>query len=322
MATKSDKTTCPICGKEDVISRAHATKDVFSYECPVCGTYAMVGITRVKLQGLPPEDKTKVSAVIRERNIHEIPMVTIVSGSPGERTSNGPVVRIEDILNTFPRTVSDRLDRALKNIYRLTRHPSARILLSPMNDYPVLFAENDAAFLFFRNALKDTGLIEVDNTVPDLGIMLTVQGWNRIAELGRQRVGRDSKQAFVAMWFDSSLDKAYTDGFEKATKAAGYEPLRVDLKEHNEKICDVIIAEIRKNRLMVADFTGQRSGVFFEAGYALGLDIPVIWTCREDQKHKLKRHFDTRQYNHVLWKNESDLYEKLRRRIEAMVPVE
>ena len=94
----------------------------------------------------------------------------------------------------------------------------------------------------------------------------------------------------------------------------------MDLKEHNEKICDAIIAEIRRSRFVVADFTGQQSGVFFEAGYALGLDIPVIWTCREAQKHELERHFDTRQYNHILWTDEADLYESLRRRIEATIP--
>ncbi len=36
-------------------------------------------------------------------------------------------------------------------------------------------------------------------------------------------------------------------------------------------------------RFMIADFTGHRGGVYFEAGFAHGLGIPVIWTCREDQ---------------------------------------
>ena len=94
--------------------------------------------------------------------------------------------------------------------------------------------------------------------------------------------------------------------------------MRMDLKEHNQKICDAIIAEIRRSRFLVADFTGHRGGVYFEAGYALGLGIPVIWTCREDEL--ADTHFDTRQYNHVVWKNEKDLFEKLKRRIEATIP--
>ncbi len=83
---------------------------------------------------------------------------------------------------------------------------------------------------------------------------------------------------------------------------------------------DAIIAEIRKSLFMVADFTENRGGVYFEAGYAQGLGIPVIWTCRHDHKDRL--HFDTRQYNHILWTDEIDLFEQLRRRIEATIPVE
>jgi len=49
---------------------------------------------------------------------------------------------------------------------------------------------------------------------------------------------------------------------------------------HNEKICDKIVSEIRKSRLLVADFTDNRGGVYFEAGFAMGLSIPVIWMCR------------------------------------------
>ncbi len=119
------------------------------------------------------------------------------------------------------------------------------------------------------------------------------------------------------MWFDPTLERPYEEGFKKAVEACGYDPMRVDLKEHNEKIDDTIIAEIRKSRFMIADFTGHRGGVYFEAGYALGMGLPVIWTCREGHKDDL--HFDTRQYNHILWNDGEDLYEKLRRRIEATI---
>ena len=72
-----------------------------------------------------------------------------------------------------------------------------------------------------------------------------------------------------------------------------------------------------KGDLLVADFTGQRAGVYFEAGFALGLGLPVIWTCNEEDKDAL--HFDTRQFNHILWTCEADLFQKLKRRIEATI---
>jgi len=94
---------------------------------------------------------------------------------------------------------------------------------------------------------------------------------------------------------------------------------KLDISRAGGKIDDFIIASIRKSALLVADFTGTRTGVFFEAGLGMGLGIPVVWTCREDYRSELEKHFDTRQYNHLLWENPPDLCQKLKNRIEATV---
>ena len=105
------------------------------------------------------------------------------------------------------------------------------------------------------------------------------------------------------MWFDESLDEAFKYGIEPAIEQTGYKPLRIDQKEHVNKIDDEIIAELRRSRFVVADFThgddGARGGVYYEAGFAHGLDLPVIFTCREDAVEAL--HFDTEHYNHIVW---------------------
>ena len=79
-----------------------------------------------------------------------------------------------------------------------------------------------------------------------------------------------TSQAFVAMWFDSSLTAAYELGFAPAIAGAGYSPLRIDRSEHAEKIDDRIIAEIRRSRFVVADFTEHRGGVYYEADSRAG----------------------------------------------------
>jgi hypothetical protein len=60
-----------------------------------------------------------------------------------------------------------------------------------------------------------------------------------------------------------------------------------------------------------------RRGVYFEAGLALGLGMPVIWTARDNMKSEI--HFNTRQYNHIFWKEESDLRIRLYNRIIALL---
>jgi nucleoside 2-deoxyribosyltransferase len=117
------------------------------------------------------------------------------------------------------------------------------------------------------------------------------------------------------MSFAPDLKSAYTDGIRPALRETGYSPIRIDELQHNEKIDDKIVAELRRSGLLIADFTGHRGGVYFEAGYGLGRGIPVIWSCRLDEVEKA--HFDTRQFNHLTWTTPEDLREKLRNRIRA-----
>jgi len=96
------------------------------------------------------------------------------------------------------------------------------------------------------------------------------------------------------------------------------DPIRIDRVHHNEKICDKIVAEIRTCQFLIADVTLQRAGVYFEAGFAMGLGRQVIWTCRDDDLKNV--HFDTRQYNHIVWKEPGDLRMQLADRIKATIP--
>lgn len=189
------------------------------------------------------------------------------------------------------------------------------VQLNARHDYPIAFARKADEFSFLLNKARELRLLE--NHPHDIeNVRLTIEGWQRVVEL--RKTEPDSDQAFVAMSFSDELVPAWSEGFKRALDETGYKPLRLDLKEHNDKVCDQIIAEIRKSGLLIADFTGQRGGVYFEAGFAMGLGIPVIWSCRDTDVDAC--HVDTRQYYHIVWKEPSDLRVKLVRRIEATVP--
>lgn len=147
---------------------------------------------------------------------------------------------------------------------------------------------------------------------------IMVAGYKHIAN---QRTNVDSSQAFVAMWFDQSMVEVYPQGIAPGIRDAGFKPLRIDQKEHINKIDDEIIAEIRKSRFLVVDFTqgsdGARGGVYYEAGFAQGLGLPVIFTCRQDCVSKL--HFDTNHFNHLVWTSPEELRKMLANRIVAVL---
>lgn len=148
---------------------------------------------------------------------------------------------------------------------------------------------------------------------------LTVEGYTRLAELDKRDI--QSSRAFVAMWFDKSMEDLWEKGIKPGIEDAGYEAVRIDRKEHVNKIDDEIIAEIRRSRFVLADFThgedGMRGGVYYEAGFAHGMDIPVIFSCRRDILEDI--HFDTRQYNHIIWEKPEKLREQLANRIAAVI---
>jgi hypothetical protein len=150
---------------------------------------------------------------------------------------------------------------------------------------------------------------------PTLRFKISAKGWEHLQAAGIS----DNTTGFVAMWFDDSMLAAWEQGFYPGIREAGYAPLRIDKKDHNNKIDDEIIASIRGAKFVVADFTGGRGGVYFEAGFASGLGKPVIWCVRESDLPNL--HFDTRQFNHITWSDDdlNGLKTKLRLRIEATI---
>ena len=152
-------------------------------------------------------------------------------------------------------------------------------------------------------------------------VYLTIDGYSRLEELNY--TSSSSTQAFMAMWFNPSMYEAWRSGFEPGIREAGYDPVRIDQKEHPNKIDDEMIAEIRRSRFMVADFTQwkreARGNVYYEAGFAHGLGIPVIFTCRTDCCERIQ--FDIRQYSRIKWdyENLEKLQVDLANRITAIL---
>lgn len=175
---------------------------------------------------------------------------------------------------------------------------------------------SEVYFLFLQYLADEKGYV-IKMSRPPTDCAISPKGFAHLEEL--RLTQRDSLLGFCAMWFDEALNPVWSDAIEPAIDAAGYDPKRIDRVEHNNRIDDEIIAMLRRSRFVVADFTGQRGGVYFESGFALGLNIPVIWTIRDNQLDGV--HFDNRQYNFITWNidNLADFQTKLQNRIEATI---
>ena len=78
------------------------------------------------------------------------------------------------------------------------------------------------------------------------------------------------------MWFHDSTRLLFASAIQPAVARAGFIAKRIDQHPHNNRIDEEIIKMIRVSRFVVADFTGQRGSVYFEAGFAVAIGLPVI----------------------------------------------
>lgn len=128
-------------------------------------------------------------------------------------------------------------------------------------------------------------------------------------------INEEIKTVFVAMWFDKRMNPARRK-IAKAVNDCGYKPIFIDVKEHNGQIVPEIFKEINDSEFVIADLTGQRGGVYYEAGYAMAKEKPVLLCCKKGSK---STHFDIAQINTIYWEDEEDLYDRLVNRIKSTI---
>jgi hypothetical protein len=224
----------------------------------------------------------------------------------------------EIIKQQIPRDndVVEKSKKLLFAIERRTKYPGEIVTLESKEDYPLAYCQNAQEFHYYLTYLKESGLIAGESDSDGWDCWITLSGWQAIESY--KVPNAESEKVFVAMWFDKQMDDAYNIGIKPAIETdCGYNPILIKNIDFLGKVDDEIIAGIRESRFIVADFTGQRNGVYFEAGFAQGMGLPVIWTCHKD--HVKDLHFDTRQENHISWDNPEELREKLKNRIRAII---
>ena len=295
---------CPIC-KRAVELNEIGLKEFVGLNCPRCGRYAWSGnpvTARAVVDGRvsPLHARRAVSAWIQEQNL--LGHTPTLDNSLFERA----------ITVSQPGLI-ERSQRLLIECGNRTKIYNQNVFVPAAPLEVITWSDDQDELQSLADILREKGLLKKGAATE---FRLTAVGLGEV-EAKRRQVTTD--QAFVAMSFASEMRSAYENGIRLGIRDSGYKPFRVDRHEHVNRIDEEIIAQIRRSRFLVADFTGQRPGVYFEAGFALGLGLEVIWSCRKDDICRL--HFDIRQYNCIDWETEADLASRLRRRIEARLGV-
>ena len=329
---------CDYSGVTDVYEQYLGSKPP-AYRCDRCG---MVNL----------EQDTADLLDARNFNQKERKIISIYIRNEYERRGRKPprerldLVFLDRIVKIYRELDAlEKMDNALLNIEKLTQYVGYSFALNREIDYPYYHCFEKDELTKIVEFLIAENLIDTGSPVkaPHHPIHITPKGYARLRELKKHQ--RDSRQCFVAMWFSPEMDNVYEKAIQLAIEYVEegeteprFKALAINKKEHTNDINDEIISEIRRSRFMVCDLTGYRGGVYWEAGFAYGLGLEVIYTCREDWTkpsieklvlqdgavREVKRegiHFDLEHRNRIEW-NDSDLddfRDRLTKRIKAVI---
>jgi hypothetical protein len=306
-----NNSSCPLCDSL-AYSESDPRTGALLFVCSVCGKYRFTEEASellIYLRRYGGEGRYKLSHAMRRA----------AERAFGKKDNTlYPLYSSDDLQKILDRPdapVQEKLNLLLSFLGSLSEYPGQCAEFDSRNDYTVLGAKNNQEADFYLDSLVQQGLVLLGT--PHIGrsearFTVSAKGWMELERIAQS--GKESTNAFIAMWFDPSRSE-FDAAISGAIEDAGYIPIRIDRIEHLNRIDDEIIARIRQSKFLVADFSGQRNGVYFEAGFMLGLGRPVIWVCEEVELNDI--HFDTRQYNTILYKSADDLRTHLQFRIEA-----
>lgn len=254
-----------------------------------------------------PENYLKpTSFLLSEKKILEIIAESFIPQTPKEKSEQFLIF----LNKIFPKFRGEIAKNELFNLLFFSEYEEFTIYL----DYLV-----DARSIQLKE-IKLAGPI-LDQVVSEnrFSISLTFHGIQHIAAL--EENGRNSKNCFIAMSFSEKSEiVAIKEAIKSAVNETKYHSIIINEKhiESDRTINDAIIAEIKRAKFVVADFTQQKSGVYFEAGFALGLGIPVIYCC-DKADFVANSHFDVNHYPHILYNSPEELRKGLIDKIRAWI---
>lgn len=334
MSSKS--INCPICNENSEMLETGS--EIRAIRCPICGEFDIE-----YTHGNFPELTEKDRAILKTYYYKTKPKQPEEKRRPA-LTMENKTSFVKNIVS--PSTLNEKINYVIKYIADNTIFFHDIVPIDRKHGHRLFFCKDEDELNQILNDIAERGYI-TENSIrisvfdtmgeqtPPRPIVMTSDGL-KYAETLQNRI--DSQQCFVAMWFNEKttpilqkIEKAIT-GNPDADKTsseygANYKMMRIDQKEHNDYIPSEIISEIKRSRFMIADLTGYRGGVYYEAGYAEGLGIPVILTCNENWLEEKKDengniiqngvHFDLKQKNILFWND--DNLEQFQRNLVARI---
>ncbi len=312
---------CPQCGNEMISSTANSSfgKDL---SCSSCNCH-------FKVDSSISPDKIKVWNLILEfllqnpkciHDGHEFCYHFFYDEKPNFNDNEPCYINIAHQLKNYPKNVIEKINRVLLNLSIQYPNIGDKIDWLHKLEHRLLFCDTDnqdQEALTMISYLKGLDYF-IGDPLSGTG-NISVRGWEKIGELSKSLL---KNQGFIAIGYTSteSILKSIKETIENGCNT-NYIAMVISEKQHNNQIVPEIFYEIRQSKFVVVDVTYPNYGAYYEAGYAEALGKPVIICCRKKEfdEPNSRPHFDIAQKSSIIWKDEADLRERLKRRIESTV---
>lgn len=290
---------CVVCNTPDVNEQRGAERDVFfsRFGCPRCGVFALSDAAVTALQNVTPLRKSLMSHTLRRMQLPDNEHLRIIKQADlpsfwRQEKLPSPMQQAENLIVW----IGDNQESPSTRIESTQTFVAAAIglAIAPNGDGP--------GFAWLNSQMEPKGLYRLDGNrqAGKLSLMLTMAGWERYEAL--KKANLESRTAFMAMKFgDAAVNRALDECFRVAVRRTGFELMVLTDQQGAGSIDDQIRAGLLAARFVVKDLTRGSHGAYWEAGYAEGRNIPVIYTCEKTDWEENKTHFDTNHMVTIIW---------------------
>lgn len=212
---------------------------------------------------------------------------------------------LETIRNSprIPVTIEEKGSRLLQYLYRHSEEPGDPVVINPLSQrFNLTYSPNLQELVYIIEKLREEQLIVRESVT----FRLTEQGWS---EAAARAGGRKLKSCFVLLSDDVDLCAEWSERLLPKLEQCGYQ---ARLFNHSGTDNTDSMQQISESKLIIADLTNHSPDVYFAAGYALGLNIPVIWTVNRTYADKL--FVQTQQIRPIVWDTAEELAAVLQQR--------
>lgn len=296
-----NKKHCLFCD-EIVPIKSKGDYDIYiGCSCSPDGAYSLLRDSYEMILSLPHQKKRDmfhlVSGYIREQTDCE-EKVTLQAND------------LEAIVNSpnIPVTIEDKGNRLLQFLYRHSQGPGEPVVIHPLSSsYNLTYSPNLQELVYIVDKLRSEHLLIREG----MTFQLTEKGWS---EAAASAGGKKLVPCSVLISDEEDLCAAWLQMLLPKMEQYGYQPrlLTKAKTQNSEKYSLELIAD---SKLVIADLTAQSPEVYFAAGYALGLNIPVIWIMKSSDAGKLPVRIE--EIRPIVWNTAEELAAILQQRLSG-----